>query len=330
MGKTTVYIVVAVLLVLLSIFIILHFKYTPVDIKEPIASDGNTTSIKEDNQIYEENRTKLDYKYDTVLEFESRVNRDILSLERDLNLTDSNQNVTIKEDIPISLEKIEEEQNKSKLPKLPKLAIIMDDVGFLEQVEMIKKIPYPITPSIFPPNSHYSDTEEIAKEFKYYMVHLPLEAEEYLNIREKAIKIFDSKDVIEDKILSIKRSFPDALAINNHTGSKFTCDLGAMDRLFSVLKTHNIRFIDSRTAPNTKCPEAASKNSIEILQRDIFLDNRSDIEYIRGRLKEAVEIAKKRGYAIAICHPKDETFKALMGASDLFDGIELVYINELL
>ena len=42
--------------------------------------------------------------------------------------------------------------------KTPKLAIIIDDVAFLHEIRDIKKIPFKITPSFFPPSKRYPDT----------------------------------------------------------------------------------------------------------------------------------------------------------------------------
>ncbi len=217
-----------------------------------------------------------------------------------------------------------------KQKALPKLAIIMDDVGFYEQVQIIKTIPFPITPSIFPPNEYYPDTVKIAKEFKNYMVHFPMEAFDYKNTKEIAVKVTDSLAHLDKRVKKMRQNFPKAIAINNHTGSKFTCDLDAMDRFFSVLNKYEIEFIDSRTSAETKCLEAGKINNREIMQRDIFLDNVADVEYIKNRLEEAVKIAKKNGKAIAICHPRELTFEVLKNAKDILKDVELVYVNELM
>jgi polysaccharide deacetylase 2 family uncharacterized protein YibQ len=59
------------------------------------------------------------------------------------------------------------------------------------------------------------------------------------------------------------------------------------------------------------------------------LDNKQDIGYIHHQLGIAVELAKKRGFAIAIGHPHHATMRALTRAKDLLKDVELVYIDEL-
>jgi len=56
----------------------------------------------------------------------------------------------------------------------PKLVIIIDDVSFRSHVRAIKSLPFKITPSFFPPNKMHPNTPIYAREFKDYMVHVPI------------------------------------------------------------------------------------------------------------------------------------------------------------
>ena len=297
-------------------------------VKNPNQFELNKTNVfKSSKNNFEENRT-LDLKYQSVasqikafIKKQKEKHKTIIT-RHEINLTKPlENNIAIKKKVEIL---------KNSSNGLPKLAIIMDDIGFYEEIEKIKNIPFPITPSIFPPSEHYPDTPKIAKKFKYHMVHFPMEAYKYKNIGEKAIKVSDKIEVIDKKIKLMQKNFPDAIAINNHTGSKYTCDFDAMEQFFSVLNRYDIDFIDSRTSSGTKCQEAGKLLNKKVLQRDVFLDNRADIVYIKNQLKEAVRIAKKNGTAIAICHPREMTFEALMSCGSILEGVEMVFINELL
>ena len=301
-----------------------------------------TTTVQFTKSDFEENST-LDAQYQSVASqieafikkqkarYSSKtkdINKTVV-LKIEDNLTKVKKNISKKR---VTIDKKPEVVKKIKKPShnLPKLAIIMDDIGFLEEAKKIKKIPFAITPSIFPPNEHYSNTITIAKSFKYHMVHFPMEAYKYKNIREKAINVSDKIEVIEEKVQKMQRDFPNAVAINNHTGSKYTCDFDAMEEFFTVLNRYDIDFIDSRTSSGSQCKEAGKLLNREVLERDIFLDNQADIDYIKNQLRKAVKIAKKNGQAIAICHPRKITFKALMSSSKILEDVELVYINEFL
>ncbi|WP_281950613.1 divergent polysaccharide deacetylase family protein [Nitrosophilus kaiyonis] len=218
---------------------------------------------------------------------------------------------------------------KKKYDKKPKLAIIIDDVAFKYQVDELKSLNIPINLSFFPPNKRHPNTPIYAKNFKIYMIHLPLEAKNFKTPEPFTLNINSSQEEIENRIRKIREWFPNAKYINNHTGSAFTSNYEAMDRLINVLNRYQFRFLDSRTTPDTKVAEVEKKYGIKYLARDIFLDNEQNVKYIKNQLKKAVAIAKKRGFAIAIGHPHPKTIEALRESKDILKDVKLVYINEL-
>ena len=214
--------------------------------------------------------------------------------------------------------------------KKPKLVIIMDDMSFASQVKHLKQLNIKITPSFFPPSTRHPNTAKYAKLFSHYMVHFPMQATNPdFKEEEDTLHCDSSKVFIYKRVKFIKRNFPNVKFVNNHTGSKFTSDKMAMDRLFVVLKKQHIIFVDSRTTSHSKAPQIAKKYHQLLLSRDVFLDNKPDVTYIKNQLKKAIKIAKKRGYAIAICHPHTITFEALQRSKYLLKDIEVIYLDEL-
>ncbi len=211
----------------------------------------------------------------------------------------------------------------------PKLVIIIDDVSFRSHVRAIKSLPFKITPSFFPPNKMHPNTPIYAREFKDYMVHVPMEAISWNKPELHTLKTTSSYLEIYETINSIKKEFPRVKFINNHTGSKFTSDLPSMKKLFRVLEIENMGFVDSRTTPNSKALLAKKSYDIPLYSRNIFIDNEENISYIHNQLKKAVRIAQKRGYAIAIGHPHKVTFQALKSAKNILKNVEVVTIDEL-
>lgn len=225
--------------------------------------------------------------------------------------------------------------NRKKIRKrvfhdgIKRIAIIMDDIGNINQVRKLKSLNLPITPSIFPSTKRHPNTPKFAKQFKCYMVHVPMEALSYKRVEENTLKVTDTFKLIHKRVAAIHKDFPNAVAINNHTGSKFTTDIGAMDRLFCALDKYGIRFIDSKTAPHSLGKKMQKLHQCYVYSRDIFLDNKPDVDYILDQLALTVKRAKKYGLAIAICHPRKSTFEALKLAKPLFEGVKLIYINKL-
>ncbi len=214
--------------------------------------------------------------------------------------------------------------------KQPQLVIVIDDVHTSKQLSQIEAIGYPVTPSIFPPYTLFPHTERLAKGLRHYMIHLPMESGsvKFNSQSYTLMRRFDSKQ-LESKIARLRRLFPHAKAINNHTGSRFTSDKAAMRRLYPVLRKYGFVFVDSRTSPHTKVASIVRSYGDDYLHRDIFIDNIRSVPAITAQLQKAVRIAIKRGYAIAIGHPYPETIEALRRAKGLLTQVKLRYMDEI-
>ena len=214
----------------------------------------------------------------------------------------------------------------------PKVVIIIDDIANPKQLSDIVAIQnsgLKLTPSIFPVAQGNAKMLEGVANLDFFMVHLPLEAIAYKDELD-TISIYDSEDRIRQKIANIKKILPNAHYINNHTGSKFTEQRRNMETLLSVLDSHNISFVDSRTTPNTTLPSIASAQNRLILSRDIFIDNQLDSASLNAQIREGVKIAMDRGYAILIAHPHKETLSALKRAQNgALKEVDVIYLNEL-
>ena len=219
--------------------------------------------------------------------------------------------------------------NKKIKTNKPKLVIIIDDVAFKNEVQLIKSIPYKITPSFFPATKRHPNTPIYAKDFKDYMVHVPMQAIHYAHPELNTMNINWSYAKIKNRIDEIKKEFPKAKFINNHTGSKFTSNKKSMEYLFLALKEDKLGFVDSKTTPFSKSKDADKIYNIPLFQRDIFLDNIQSPTYIKNQLKKAIEIAKKRGYAIAIGHPHKVTLETIKNSKNLLNQVDVIYIDEL-
>jgi len=211
----------------------------------------------------------------------------------------------------------------------PKLAIIIDDVCIKKQVQAIEKLKIPLTMSFLPPNTRHPNSAKLASKEQFYMVHLPMEAMHFTLEEETTLHVKDSQQMIKKRISMIKKYFPRVHYINNHTGSKFTSNEVAMNKLITVLNAYKINFIDSRTTAKTKVPKVMKNFGLAYVSRDVFLDHKMDKAYVKNQIKKAIAIAKKHGSAIAIGHPHKNTLLALKESKKLFDDVELVLVNKL-
>ena len=209
-----------------------------------------------------------------------------------------------------------------------KLAIIIDDVGTSEQAQKIAALPVRVTPSIFPPEYQRKDTRSLARDFEHYAIHLPMEASSAKN-NSATLRASDNYEKLRGVIAKLRVDFPNAKFINNHTGSKFTADERAMQNLLRAMNEHGFLFVDSRTSPATKAKAAMNGLGMRYVHRDVFLDNQNSVAAVRKKLREAVALAKKQGYAIAIGHPKSSTLRALANSADILGEVDLVYLDEI-
>ena len=95
-------------------------------------------------------------------------------------------------------------------------------------------------------------------------------------------------------------------------------------------KKYNMIFIDSYTTKDSKAKILSSEFGNKYLKRDVFIDNTKDEKAIINKLKEAIKISQKSGFAIAIGHPYEQTFKALKGfKSELESQVDIIFLRDL-
>ena len=212
----------------------------------------------------------------------------------------------------------------------PRLVIIIDDVAYKHQADAIKAVNLKLTPSFFPATSAHPETPVLARRFSFYMIHLPMQAlGGFKGAEIGTLTVDDDYEKIAKKLQSIKRDFPNLKYINNHTGSRFTSDAAAMDRMMRAVRDENLIFVDSKTTSPTKVYGAAKKYSMPYIARDVFLDHDGSKAAVRKQLKYAIELAKKRSYAIAIGHPHKNTLEVLQESTKLLQEVEVVYLKDL-
>lgn len=264
--------------------------------------------------FYFQNRQTKNYPLSEVMDYE-------LSKKTILD-----QNTTKKAEVTQKIVKQKQPLQKSNKPRL---MIIMDDIATFDEAKKLKKLGFLVVPSIFPKTKDHPNTPKIAKMFKSIMIHLPLEANSFPKPEINTILTADTKEVVKNKLNKALKDFKNIVAINNHTGSKFTSDKKALKYLISLIEKRSYIFIDSKTSHKSKYVEIQRQKGRKIFHRDIFLDNIQKISYIKTQIKKAVALAKKKGFAIAICHPHPATFKALQKSKKLLKKVRLVDIDEI-
>lgn len=275
---------------------------------------------KDENDNFQENNQNILEEQIKDLNLSSIIDGNLSKIDENLSLV-VEQNLSKEENLT-------KDMNLSKT-KQARLAIIIDDMANISQVRALQALKLKLIPSFFPPDKNHIDTPKLALKFDFYMVHLPLAAMNYTKPELDTLNPSDSEKRIFKKIQQVKKDFKDLKFINNHTGSLFTSDEKAMKKLYKAFEKEELIFVDSKTIASSKAPKVAKALGQIYIQRDVFLDNRDDVAYIKNQLIEAVRLAKQKGFAIAIGHPRKNTFKALEQSKDLLKSVELVYLSEI-
>ncbi len=215
-----------------------------------------------------------------------------------------------------------------------KVAIIIDDIGYTKHsIDVLGELDFPITASIFPA---YNYSEFLAKRANELglevIIHMPMEPERKLNPGPGAIYQKMSNNEIRTLVKNNIETVPFAIGMNNHMGSKITKDTRCMNIILSETKKRGLIFIDSLVVHNSVCKNAAKKLGFNILKRDVFLDNKDDLNYIKGQLRQLMNIALKTGKAIGIGHiDREYTIQAIREMLPVMraNGVSFCYVSEI-
>lgn len=218
----------------------------------------------------------------------------------------------------------------------PRIAIIVDDNGYnANDCRFLQGIDQPVTISVLPELKFSATTATCARQDgKEVMLHLPMEPHDN---RQKYPEHYIIKTSMpaEEVVAMIDRalsSVPYVSGINNHMGSKATENARLMSVLFTQMKKHNLFFVDSRVTAKTICRYLAKERNLPFSERDVFLDNQNDRDYIEGQFRQLAQIARKKGYAIGIGHARPltwEIIKEQLGALSAA-GFEVVTVKNII
>lgn len=200
------------------------------------------------------------------------------------------------------------------------LAIIIDDIGLRrEPVERLLAAGIPLTFSVMPDQPHTKElAATIAAAGQEVMLHLPMEPENDRtnNPGAGALLVTEPDEDIRAAIGRDLEQVPQAKGVNNHMGSLFTQDGRKMEVVLAELKTRNLFFVDSLTAPNSVGYAVARRLGLKTAARRVFLDNDPGADAIAEHLRIAIGLAAKEGAVVAIGHPYPATVAAIEKLKD--------------
>ncbi|MGL1932626.1 MAG: divergent polysaccharide deacetylase family protein [Desulfotalea sp.] len=196
----------------------------------------------------------------------------------------------------------------------PRISIIIDDMGYDKRSGLgLINLPHDLSFSFLPftPNSEFLQ-KEARTNGRDVLLHLALEPQSKdVSLEPTTLKLHYSPErqlqLLEENLHGV----PEAIGVNNHMGSLFTENGGAMGNVLTTVKERGLFFVDSYTSRKSVAHSTAQSLAMPAMRRDIFLDNVRTEDAICGQLEKLVLVAQKKGSSIGIGHPHNATLDAL-------------------
>ena len=258
-----------------------------------------------------ENDWEKKVAYINEIELPSQVIYDFYEekLPEDVIDTEAPKNVHPK----ISGIKIEVSRKPPYFGREPVIAIVIDDMGVSHRrTANISSLDYPLTSSFLTYASNLRPQIAAAERAGHEIIApLPMEPKASMNVSPDVLTVKMNEKQVAEGLNGMLDKFPGIAGVNNHMGSRFTEDAERMDVVMKELEKRGLFFLDSKTTPHSAGEKAAKDNRVRYVSRNVFLDNEDKFDYVMRQLRQTEAIARKNGYAVAIGHPKEQTYNAL-------------------
>jgi len=214
------------------------------------------------------------------------------------------------------------------------VAVIVDDLGYGGlATDLLLAIDEPLTVSVLPKLPASEREAHRARDAGFEVIlHLPMEPEENDIPQPGELLAGMPHETIVRLVEESLATVPGAVGVNNHQGSKLTTLEREMTAVMSAISGKELYFVDSLTTPDSIALDVARRFGVRCIGNDLFLDNEEDPERIKDRFDELTRVARRRGFAVGICHAKISTVELLPQVLPAIrdQGCRLVRVSELL
>lgn len=216
---------------------------------------------------------------------------------------------------------------------LPVIAVVIDDMGDnVRRTRDISSLKAPLTASFltYPPHIGRQVSRSLESGHEI-IVHVPMQPKSNVNMTSDILTVEMTPREIRHNFQVMLKKFHNIKGINNHMGSRLTEDKPRMEEIMKVLKEQGLFFLDSKTTPHSVGDKVARQYGVDYATRNVFLDNTNEKNYILNQLAQTERVARKNGYAVAIGHPKSQTYEALKQWLPTLDEkqIKLVHLSQI-
>ena len=216
----------------------------------------------------------------------------------------------------------------------PIVAVIIDDMGNeLEAGRRAAELPGPVACAILP-HTPYAVTlaDSCHVRGKEVLLHLPMQALDDAPLGPGGISLDMTEAQIQNTVRGDLASVPYATGVNNHEGSLISMHPGDLAWIMQTLHAvGGLYFVDSYTTVASIAYQIACENRVPAARRDVFLDDVNTKAAVRFQFQRLLDIAREKGFALAIGHPRPATLAVLNAELPQLTGggVELVPVSEI-
>jgi hypothetical protein len=205
------------------------------------------------------------------------------------------------------------------------ISIVIDDLGIgWSSGERALYLPGDVTFAILPYGRYSIALAKRAHEVgREVILHMPMENVQNRPMGEGGLNHLQDHDLFAATLTDAIEQLPHVVGISNHMGSYLTQQDEQMRWLMENLKQRGLFFIDSRTTASTLAARVARRSDVHQASRDVFLDNELTFFAIDQQFQRLLQIARRRGRAIAIGHPHETTLSYLEMVLPLLAGLQI-------
>ena len=218
----------------------------------------------------------------------------------------------------------------------PLIAVVIDDMGVNQRrTKDMLQLEGALTSSFLTYGANLQKLAHQAQNAGHEVIlHAAMEPKGPASLAPDTIKTSMDEAQIEGLFQSMLDKF-DGLnikGVNHHMGSKFTEDAEKLRYVMDMIKARDMYFMDSKTTWHSQGSAVAAADGVPYVARDVFLDNEDNADYIRKQFSELEKIAHQKGYAVAICHPKKQTYAVLKEWLEELPqkDVKLVHLGEII
>jgi len=202
-------------------------------------------------------------------------------------------------------------------PTAVRLAVVIDDLGYsVEQARQVLRLPRAVTLGLLPFAPHTQDVLALNLGGRELIVHLPMEPEARAGVPIElgTLRLSMGPGQIDRGLRAALAAVPQAVGVNNHTGSLLTQHTEPMAVMMRQLKARGLFFLDSRTTHKTVALATAQAWQVPALERDVFLDHVRTPAALAAEFDRALALARRQGQAVLIGHPHRQSLAFLRQA----------------